>query len=93
VVTTDRCFTQKAAALSANIRLGCQILPGTNTLAYLLSYLETSGGQSSNLCLNVVPFLTPALIRHMWQLKTVVFLHWCLIRTVLLVLKCKLNVR
>jgi hypothetical protein len=29
-------------------------------------------------------FSTPVLIRHLWQLKTVVFLHWCLIRTVLL---------
>ncbi len=25
-------------------------------------------------------FSTPVLIGHMWQLKTVVFLHWCLIR-------------
>jgi hypothetical protein len=24
------------------------------------------------------------LIRHLWQLKTVVFLHWCIICTVLL---------
>ncbi len=23
-------------------------------------------------------FLTPMLIRHLWQLKTVAFLHWCL---------------
>jgi hypothetical protein len=44
-----------------------------------LSYLETSGGQSYDLFLNVVHFLTPVLIRHLWQLKTVVFLHWCLI--------------
>jgi len=29
-------------------------------------------------------FSTPVLIRHLWQIKTVVFLHWCLIRTVLL---------
>ena len=29
-------------------------------------------------------FSTSVLIRHMWQLKTVVFLHWCLICTVLL---------
>ncbi len=43
------------------------------------SYFETSGGQSSNLYLNVVPFLTTVLIRHLWQLKTVVSLHWCLI--------------
>ncbi len=25
-------------------------------------------------------FSTPVLIRHLWQLKTVDFLHWCLIR-------------
>ncbi len=48
-----------------------------NTNIY--SYLETSGGQSYNLYLNVVHFLTPVLIRYLWQLKTVVFLHWCLI--------------
>ncbi len=29
-------------------------------------------------------FSTPVIIRHLWQLKTIVFLHWCLIRTVLL---------
>ncbi len=30
-------------------------------------------------------FSAPVLIRHLWQLKTVVFLHWCLIHVVLLV--------
>ncbi len=29
-------------------------------------------------------FLTPVLIRHLWLLKTVAFLHWCLIPAVLL---------
>ncbi len=29
-------------------------------------------------------FSTPMLIRHLWQLKTVVFLNWCLIHGVLL---------
>jgi hypothetical protein len=29
-------------------------------------------------------FSTPVLIRHLRQLKTAVFLHWCLIHTVLL---------
>jgi hypothetical protein len=48
-----------------------------NTNIY--SYLETSGGQSSNVYLNVVHFSTPVLIRHLWQLKTAVLLHWCLI--------------
>ncbi len=43
-------------------------------------YLETSGGQNSNPYLNAVHFLTPVLIRHLWQLKTVIFLHRCLIR-------------
>jgi hypothetical protein len=46
-----------------------------NTNIY--SYLETSGGQSYNLYLNVVLFSAPVLLRHLWQLNTVVFLHWC----------------
>ncbi len=48
-----------------------------NTNIY--SYLDESGGKSSNLQLNVVHFLTPVLIRHLWQLKTVFSSHWCLI--------------
>ena len=51
-----------------------------NTNIY--SYLETFGGQSSNTYLNVFHFLTPELIRNLWQLKTAVFLHWCQIRAV-----------
>jgi hypothetical protein len=53
-----------------------------NTNIY--SYSETSGGLSSHLYLNVHFFNTslPVLIRHLWQLKTVVFLHWCLIRAI-----------
>jgi hypothetical protein len=47
-----------------------------NTNIY--SFLETSSGQSYNLYLNVVHFLTTVLIRHLWQLKTVVFQHLCL---------------
>jgi hypothetical protein len=50
----------------------------------IYSYLETSGGQRYCLYLDAVHFLTPVLIRHLWHLKTVVFLHWGLIRTVLL---------
>jgi hypothetical protein len=38
-------------------------------------YLETSGGQGSNLYLNFVHFSTLVLIIHLWQLKTVVLLH------------------
>ncbi len=33
-------------------------------------------------------FSTPVLIRHLWQLNIVVFLHWCLIDTVLLLGLC-----
>ncbi len=44
----------------------------------------TFGGQSSNLFLNVAQFFMPVLIRHLWQLKTVVFLHWSLIFAILL---------
>jgi hypothetical protein len=32
----------------------------------------------------LVIFSTSVLIRHLWQLKTVVSLHWCPIHTVLL---------
>jgi hypothetical protein len=39
------------------------------------SYLETSGSESSNPYLNAVLFLTPELIRDLWQLKTAIFLH------------------
>ncbi len=52
-----------------------------NTNIY--SYLKTSGGQSSNLYINAAHFSTPVLIWHLWQFKTVVFLHWCLIHVVL----------
>ncbi len=38
-----------------------------NTNIYF--YLESSGGPSSNLYLNVVHFSTPVLIRHLWQLN------------------------
>jgi hypothetical protein len=60
---------------------------GLNTNIY--SYLETSGGQSSNLYLNVVHFFQHVLIRYLWQHKLVVFLHWCLICAVIF---CVLNV-
>jgi hypothetical protein len=50
----------------------------------IYSYLEISGGQSSNLYLNVIHFRTPVLIRHLWQLKTVVFCIGVLTRAVLL---------
>jgi hypothetical protein len=52
-----------------------------NTNIY--SYMETSGCQSFNLYLNVVHLFTPVLIRHLWQLKTVVFLHWGVIHALL----------
>ncbi len=34
-------------------------------------------------------FSTPVLIRHLWQLKTVVFLHWCRICALLLGFKLR----
>jgi hypothetical protein len=48
------------------------------------SYLKTSDGQSTNLYLNAVHCFNPVLIRHLWQLKTVLFLHWCVVRALLL---------
>ncbi len=54
-----------------------------NTNIY--SYLKKYSCQNSNLYLKVVHFLKHlVLIRHLCQLKTVVFLHWCLIHAVLL---------
>ncbi len=53
-----------------------------NTNIY--SYLETFGGQSSKLYLNIIHFSTTELIRHLGHLKTIIFLHWCLICIVLL---------
>jgi hypothetical protein len=53
--------------------------------ANIYSYLETSRNQIYNLYLNVVRFLTQVLIKHLWQLKRVVYLHWCLICVVSLV--------
>ncbi len=47
--------------------------------------IQTPAGQSSNLYLIVVHFSTLVLIRHLWRLKTVVFLHWCLIHAVLFI--------
>jgi hypothetical protein len=63
-----------------------------NTNIY--SFLETTGGQSSNLYLNVVHFFsTPVLIRHLWQLKADVFMHWHLTCSVLLKTKMKDNLK
>ncbi len=70
----------------------CKSLMEQNTLrnvnnylnTNIYSYLETSGGQSSNLYLKLAHFSTPVLIRHLWQTKTIVFLHWCLRGAVLL---------
>ncbi len=38
-------------------------------------------------------FSIPVLIRNLWQLKTVVFLHWCIIRTALLKVNLLLGVK
>jgi hypothetical protein len=58
---------------------------GSNYLnTNIYPYLKTSGDQSSSLYLSIVCFSTPGLIRPLWQLKTAVFLHWCLIYALLL---------
>jgi hypothetical protein len=44
----------------------------------------TSRGQNLNLYLNVFNFSTPVFIWHLWQLEITVFLHRCLIRSVIL---------
>ncbi len=52
--------------------------------------VQAAGGQSSNFFM-LFMFSTLELIRHLWQLKTVVFLHWCLICAVLLNPSCKVG--
>jgi hypothetical protein len=84
--------SSQAVAKAKNFKISISKLSGTasfknvnnclNTNIY--SYLEASGDHIYNLYLNIVHFFsTPVLIRHMWQLKTVVFLHRCLIHAVL----------
>ncbi len=68
---TQRCIAQLEQLAFKNVN-NC-----LNTNIY--SYLETSGGNSCNLYFNVLQFFnTPVLIRHLCQLKTVVFRHRCL---------------
>jgi hypothetical protein len=84
VITIQNCgrFCQKKFAI---ISMEHRALKNVSSCmnANIYSYLETSDGRSSNLYQNVVPFLTPVLIRHLWQLEAVVFLHWCLMCVVL----------
>ncbi len=49
-------------------------------------YIETSGGQNSNSYSSIVHFSTPLLVRHRWQLNTVVSLHSCLLFAALLLM-------
>ncbi len=81
VVTEFIQYFLEISVLFTLISMGQHALKRVNNYlnTNIYSYLEISGGQSSNLYLNVVHFLTPVLIRHLWQVKTVVFLHWCLI--------------
>jgi hypothetical protein len=60
---------QKHSSLSRNIVNGTACFENANNClkTNIYSYLETSGGQSSN------HFSTPVLIRHLWQLKAVCF--------------------
>ncbi len=56
----------------------------TATITAVKSFIvQAPGGLSSILYLNVVHFSTSVLIRYLWQLETIVFLHWCLIHGVL----------
>ncbi len=56
---------------------GTALLENVNNFLNINIYssLETSGGQGSNLYLDIVHFVTPVLIRHLWQLKTIASLH------------------
>ena len=51
-------------------------------VANTLAYYDTA----KIIAVNSFIVQAPGLIRHLWQLKTVVFLHWRLIHVVLLML-------
>ncbi len=67
---------------------GCNVNVNKCLNTKIYSYFETSGSQSSNIYLNVIHFSTLVLVRHLWQLKTALFLNWCLIHVVLLLPYC-----
>ncbi len=67
-------YNQNEAACFKNVNI-CWITK-------IIFYLEILSGRNSNLYLKLF-ILTPVLIRHLWQLKTLVFLHWRLICSVI----------
>ncbi len=60
-------------------RLGASLTDNARVIIYdrHIFIEQATGGESSNLYLNVVHFSTHVLIRHLWQLETVVLLHCC----------------
>ncbi len=84
--TPNSCF-----GLSFNFKLDCFCCECNGTVHYknVNNYLNTNiythlGTKFLSIFKCSSIFSTPVLIRHLWQLKTVVFLHWYLICTVLL---------
>ncbi len=69
--------TKSSVQLTSNLEMEQHTLKTVNNClnTYIYSYLEMSGGQSFNVYLNIVHFSIPGLIRHLWQLKTVVFMQ------------------
>jgi hypothetical protein len=79
--TRVQCYKTFLNIMYFVLRLGRKSLPGTNTIAYYKSSQYTDKNILITLgpgCLSYCLYLTPVLIRHLWQLKTVVFLHQCL---------------
>jgi hypothetical protein len=90
--TTSCCFCEQGCSFEHfrevktinNLYNGTTLFKNVNNYLNTHYCLETSGGKSSNLYLSIIHFFNTSEIRHMWQHKTVVFLHWCLIHSVLL---------
>jgi len=81
-MTTDNfCFYLQNGLIQTSQTGGQQY---SDTSHFSITCFSTSGGQNSNIYLNVVQFLTTVLIRHLWQLKTDTFLHRCQWHVVLL---------
>jgi hypothetical protein len=61
----------------------CRYAECRNLLIAMLNVFMLNVVMLNDIILIVVSFLTPVLFRHLWQLKTAVFMHRCLICFVL----------
>ncbi len=68
------------------LQFGASLTDDTRSINYNhnMFTIQATGGHDSNILLKLFSFSTPVLIRHMLELNTVVFRHWCLLHVPLL---------